>query len=460
MNQFFGLVIFYLLSRFLNKATFGEMQWTLAVCLTCFSILSFGVDQIIVRKVAAGETSGETFSLYFFHVLFSGLFFYSVLTISNFLFLHFYSQHSLLLMLAAGKLLFFFSTPFKQIATGFEKFNLLMYMSVISNILKGVLLICFAFFGALTIRNAILAFVVADGCEFLISLLIYKYFFKTGIRFRFKRNEYFGLIRESLPQAGVAFFSSALARADWILIGLFLSATKLAEYGFAYKVFELSTLPLLVIAPLLLPLFSRQIREGKKVHCEEKNLLLLRIELIVAALSALLLNICWVPFIDPLTGGRYGSINSNTIFILSLSIPLLYLNNFLWSLHFAQQRLKMILKIFAITFFINLAANCLLIPLFKNEGAAISFVLSIFIQTALYSAKLDERMNTGWQSLIACSVAAFFCGAIAKALFSSVWIVLSASFSLYILLLFITLQLTQNDWRRLRNILLWQRGNH
>jgi O-antigen/teichoic acid export membrane protein len=124
------------------------------------------------------------------------------------------------------------------------------------------------------------------------------------------------LVKQSLPQVGVVLITSALARFDWLFIGFMVSAIKLAEYSFAYKVFEISTLPLLAIAPLLIPRFTQLFKDENYTGNNLK--LLIRVEMIIATFTGLLLNMCWNPLIDQITGGKYGAVNSSTIFILSL----------------------------------------------------------------------------------------------------------------------------------------------
>ncbi len=51
INQVFGLVIFYVLSRRLDKNIFGQLNWCLAVLLAAFSVLCFGIDQVMVKKL-------------------------------------------------------------------------------------------------------------------------------------------------------------------------------------------------------------------------------------------------------------------------------------------------------------------------------------------------------------------------------------------------------------------------
>ena len=457
VNQCAGLLIFYILSRFLNKSEFGELSWTLAVCLAIFTILPLGLDQVIVQKLAAGKSASDLAGIYFFHVLITGVILYAALLCCFYLFPGFFHIHFLLIFLAFGKLLFFFSMPFKQIATGLEKFSLLMYMSIGSSLAKLAGLVFLAAGNRLSVQQAALVFIVADGLELIVSAILYAGMAKKRPSFHFDGKAYFALLKECRPQAGVALFSSALARMDWILIGLFLTGSKLGEYSFAYKVFELSTLPLLMIAPLLLPLFSRYLKEGRTVVREARVQFLLKLELVIAGLTVLLLNVLWVPVMEPLTQGRYGKVNSETVFLLSLSIPMLYLNNFLWSIHFANGRLKMVLKIFALAFAVNLLLNFCFIPLWGNEGAALAFLISTFLHTFLYSIRLKEVHVLAWQSVVVCLLAALGSGLLGSLFFSSSWLILCFSFLFYLFLLM--LQSGTEDRGRLRALFAGQKSN-
>ena len=68
INQGFGLVIFYVLSRELDKSAFGEVSWALAVLLTAFNVLSLGIDQLIIKRIASGTNPSTLLSLYLFHL--------------------------------------------------------------------------------------------------------------------------------------------------------------------------------------------------------------------------------------------------------------------------------------------------------------------------------------------------------------------------------------------------------
>lgn len=384
INQLFGLIIFYILSRDLNKEAFGEINWCLAFLLTSFTILSFGLDQLTIKKIAAGENPSSVLSLYLTHSGIAGLLFYGLTAIVYLLF----PLHTLLLpilLLGIGKLMIFFSMPFKQAAIGLEKFPLFASMSVVSNIIRGTALIVGSVFYTLNINLIIFIFIAGDAAELLMSVVFYYRTIKIPVKISFNKQAYKILLKEAFPQIGIVLSTSVMARFDWLFIGLMISTVQLAEYSFAYKVFEISTLPMLVIAPILIPRFVKHFQQKKKNS--EEIYALIKIEMIICMLVIVLINIAWVPIIDTITGGKYGAANSNTIFILSLCTPLLYLNNVLWTAGFAQGNLRSIFFIISITCCLNIAGDCLFIPLFKKEGATAAYLLALIIQTILYFKK-------------------------------------------------------------------------
>jgi len=444
VNQLLGLGIFYVLSTGLDKNTFGQINLALAILMAAFNILSCGIDQLVIKKIAAGADVHATVSLYVVHVLVAGLLFYGILLGGYTLFPHFNGVYGILLLIGIGKTMIFFSTPFKQAANGLERFKLLAYMLVTSNIVRCFGLVMLGILHHLSLGNVILIFIAGDIAELLFCVFLFTFSTKTPLSIIWNRGNYVQLLREALPQTGVALITSALSRFDWIFIGILVSAVKLAEYSFAYKLFEISTLPLLAIAPLLIPRFTKLFQQNI-VRVDELNLLA-RAEMMVAAFTILILNICWSPLIDGVTSGKYGAVNIYTIFILSLCIPFLYLNNFFWTMYFAQGRLKMILTSFVITLVVNVAGDIALIPFYKNEGAAIAFLAACVVQFVYYlKQNKTAELNIVWRPLIMCTTCALISLFAAMILFDGNWERIIAGTGIYILLLMITAQIRIQD---------------
>lgn len=448
LNQVCGLAIFYILSAGLDKNAFGQLNLALAVLLAAFNILSLGIDQLMIKKIAGGAAAGDVLPLYIFHVLFTGIFFYGMLWLAA-CFFPVAGTYHLILLIGIGKLLIFFSTPFKQVANGMERFKLLAIMSVVSNCIRSIFLLASVLLHALSFKVIALIFIGGDLAELLVCIFLFKQAVQAPLAVKWSRQSYLQLLREALPQAGVVVITSALARFDWIFIGLILSAVKLAEYSFAYKVFEIASFPMLAIAPLLIPLFTRLFQQPNVDG--EKLKFLLRMELIVAALVALLLNVCWTPVVDMITAGKYGLVNAKTIFILSLGMPLLYVNNFLWTINFTQGRLGLIFRSFLVTLLVNVAADILLIPFYHNEGAAAAFLLGTLAQTLFYiRINTVHELRQIWRPLLFCTAAALLSGLTSNLFLPNLWLALPCTVILYILFLFVLAQLKPADVRQLK----------
>lgn len=451
-----GLIIFYLLSTRLDKNDFGEINWVLAILLTSFGILAFGIDQISVRRVASGFATGKMLSVYIMHVLVTGAGFYLLLLAGKLLFHSFFEQHSLLLLLGIGKLAIFFSTPFKQLATGLEKFRPLMLMAICSNVIRSIALVVFALLDQFSLSAVVFIFIAGDVAELLLGIFITHYVIKVPVKLKWDKTTYRELISESLPQFGVAVFSSALSRLDWIFLGILSSNIILAEYSFAYKVFEMATLPMLVIAPVLIPRFTKLFHTGSTAPQDsgpDTLFVLLRFEMIIASAVALVLNVLWIPVIDQLTQGRYGAVNSLTILLLSASMPLLYYNNFLWTVNFAKGRLKMIFYVFFISFLFNLAGDIILIPFFNAEGAAVGYLIAIAAQSVIYLSQTPLKgLKQKSYPVLLCPAAALLSGFLATMLFTPAWLILLSSLCFFLILLYFTRQISVTDLLVLKRI--------
>ena len=452
LNQLFGLVIFYVLSTGLNKTGFGQLNLALAILLAAFNILSLGIDQLIVKKIAFGNDLHKTLWLYVCHVLFTGSLFYGLLFTGWMLFPQATNTYTILLLIGIGKLMVYFSTPFKQVANGLERFKLLAWMSIGSNLVRAIALLAFGLLHMVTLHVIVLIFICGDAAELFACVVIYRYNIGSLLPFTWDKLHYKSTLRESLPQTGVVVITSALARFDWIFIGTFLSAIKLAEYSFAYKVFEISTFPLLSIAPLLIPRFTKLFQNGGNAT---KNLsLLIRVEIIIALLVAIVLNVCWTPVIDAVTAGKYGAVNRYVVLILSGCMPLLYVNNFLWTIYFAKGMLKMILMAFVVTLIVNVVGDVVLIPLCKNEGAAAAFLLACLAQTIFFLKKNDIKiLNAIPLTLMICTACALCTGFLVNYFTINVWIALPVSLLIYVALLMLTRQLQLNDRKQLAELL-------
>jgi len=456
LNQVLGLTVFILTSRYLAKSVYGEFNWSLAVLTFFTTILSLRLEQIIVRKVAAGEDAAKMLTLFTGHVVFSGLFFYALLFLASLVFPAFFTAHALLLILAISQLLGFFSSPFKQVVNGREHFRMLAVMSSVSNITRVTGLMAVLVFSTFTIQEVLIMYIVSAALELLVCLLLVQYRLKIALSLRWTLSDYFLLLRESLPQVGVVFLNACIARFDWIILGIFSTTQVTAEYSFAYKVFEICPLPMLILGPVLLSRFSAYFSRHTAASLLEKKTDLgfyMRYAMIAATFIPLVLNIVWTPLVDAVTNGKYGAVNKTNFFLLSLCIPFQYMINLLWTIEFAQNRLKRIFRITAVTCFIIVAGDLFMIPYFDARGAALVYLLATVTEYGIYlGASILVKLRESWQSILLAGCIALMSGFAVEYITYPIPVKLAVAVGIYLILLPATGLLRKNDWQLLKQL--------
>jgi O-antigen/teichoic acid export membrane protein len=236
-------------------------------------------------------------------------------------------------------------------------------------------------------------FIVSSGIELLLCFFLVYAILKTPLKMVFNRKLYISLIKETLPQTGTILLDSTAARLDWILMGILSTKVLTADYSFSYKAFESSRIPLLIIAPVLLPKLSRIYSNDNNLKQENINQLnsLWKAESFICVIIPLLLNICWIDVVNLFTHNKYGVETKWVYMVLSMSLPMLFISNYFWTIAFAKGRLKLTFVISAIVTFSNVILNIVLIPKYNALGAAIASTSSLFIQLVLYAVTVRER---------------------------------------------------------------------
>jgi O-antigen/teichoic acid export membrane protein len=396
LSQLAALVIFYITSRYLDKQLFGEMNWAIAVAVLIISVISLGIDMMVIRRIAQGHDQRQTVGLHLVHVIGSSSIIMMLIIVSFFFVPSAWQQHFIVPGIILSQLLSFCSFPFKQLANGSRHFRALAIMNVISNMVKALLLVIFLFEGLLTPMIIVIIFMAGSIAE--VGTSIYLTIRKiSGSLFPvyWNKQQYQLLIKDSLPQYGVSLFNILLARFDWIMLGILTTTVITAEYSFAYKAVELARLPLLIISPILIPVFAKMFVPGHAIDSNTKDrlALLFRIEMIIAVLIPLVLACCWVPLVDGVTAGKYGAVNEGTFLVLAACVPLQYATDYCWNLAFSQNHLGLNFSVSAISAVGNIILNLILIPFIGAWGAAIAYTISFGIQLLIYHNYLPAKSS-------------------------------------------------------------------
>ena len=392
-NQLFGLLFFLLLSCDVSKDIFGDLNWSIAVSVTASVIFTFGFDYIVVRKISSGGNQHEVAGTYLAHTLAVTTVCVLALLVTSIVFPAFFQFHDLFFCISISTLLTFVAAPFKQLAMGKEKFWNLAIMNVSCNFIRVSGLLLMIVTKSLSAFNIKMLFIGSSGIELLVcNFLTYRYM-GGALWPVFKSNLYKSLVKESLPQTGTVLLDSAFARMDWILMGLLSTKIFTADYSFAYKAFESSRIPLLIIAPVLLPKLSRIYSKEEHFNQDIGKQLnaLWKVESIIWAFIPMMLNVCWVDLVNLFTHNKYGESTQWVYLVLSMGIPMLFINNYLWTIAFAKGRLSLTFRISIVVTLSNFILNIILIPYFHALGAAIASTLGILVQLIMYSLSVKEE---------------------------------------------------------------------
>lgn len=386
ITQLFGLLIFYITSKYLLKDDFGEFNWCMAVGSTLIAVSSLGLDLVFVKRIALGGDVLTISGIHFFHTVIAG----SLLSVATFVISHFMPSfrlsHPFFLFVLLNLAIANIANSFKLCLNGLEAYRKLAILSLCTNVIKFSLVVALYLTGRFTILNVIAAYMLTSFAELIMAYVMMGRSLSSRVKplLRVVEHKYF--ILESLPQLGVVLFDSALARIDWILLGIISTAAATAEYSFAYKIFELSKLPLLIIAPVLLTRFSKLFsQDGEISESYRKEIgFYFRLEMFVLMFIPIVLVVTWTPLIDYFTNNKYGAVNEVNYMILAACVPLHGIINFLWTIGFVQGQLKTIFFITITVSVLNIAANALFIPLYGAQGSSLAFLLCTLLQVILY----------------------------------------------------------------------------
>lgn len=457
LNQLTGIIVFFIITSYLDKASMGHINWAMALLTVILSLLGFGLEHIAVRKAATGADTGLLLQSYLIHTLLCSAVLLFIVWLAQMQFGWLRKEGSFFFWLTLAQCIGFIAVPFRHIANGLEKFRAFFLMSSSANIVKVALLLALAFWKEVTLNIIVAVYLLAAVVELFISVFIFRVQLALPLRIGFSRRRYLLFVKEALPQFGIMVFNTAMARMDWILLGLLSTAVMVADYSVTNKLFELGTLPLLIIAPVIFPKIARMFGDQQQGIGPSKLdylKMLVKIGIMVSVYIAMIINLCWKDIIDPLTANKYGAATSNIIFIMSFGMPLLYINNIFWSILFAQQKMKKLLLLFLCSFLVNFLADVLMIPSLQANGAAIGYVLALLVQSVMYVCFVPfATLRKTSLQLFPVLLAGLSCGVFSNWLFDFfIWKLVAASAGFF-LMMTVTGQLRQADWQDAKKIL-------
>jgi O-antigen/teichoic acid export membrane protein len=229
-------------------------------------------------------------------------------------------------------------------------------------------------------------------------------------RFRFRLPVAIVILKKSLPFATIILLMTAYTRIDGIMLERLLGdgEREAGIYASAYRLLDAGNMIGYLFAGLLLPMFSRMLSEGVRVHP------LVRVSFRLMWLGALSLSFSVFFFRGEIMELLYTEADAywgEVLGWLIFSFVGVGVSYIFGTLLTAQGSLDKLNRYFAAGVFINIALNFILIPAFKAEGAAMAtLVTQLLVMLAqVYQA---ERIFPGLLDLPLLRSAALLLGLI------------------------------------------------
>lgn len=356
------------------------------------SILSFGMEQVVVRRIAASQTSDWAAAAFFVHALVGSVIASVIILLisSNcdsckegikYLPLFFTAQCFLFLVL-----------PLKQFLNAKHLFTPYAIIAFFTNLVKVIIAFVLVSNNLLCIQYVAYILIFTAFLELILLLVYVK--LKTRFSFKFKIRAYKKLIKESAPQYLSIIFDSSLSRLDWILLGMIGSYAATGGYAFAYRAYELARLPIVIIAPVILNIFARLLVAGNKLDSEKEELVrkIYTVQIFLSIFIPLALNIIWSPFLNQVFNNKYGTSNATEFLILSVCIPLHFAINLMWTIAFSAKMYTKVARITMLVALTNLVLNLMLMPFYQGIGASVAYLLTTVVQAAMFYVLLRKNI--------------------------------------------------------------------
>jgi len=393
--QVFGTIFFYIISLYLSKDDFGIISWGNATSSLIITILSCGLEQVMVRRVALSRSSDWAAVAYLIHAIVGVMVSLLILLIISLAGGNTTYSLQLLPYFFIAQSLTYIANPFKQYLNAREKFTPYAIVAFISNL--GRIVVALLFIWAKTFNIYTTIYILIGSAVFELAALAFYTVRKTDLQFNFRFRAYKKLVMEARALYLAILFDSSLSRFDWFLMGIMKANSVTADYTFAYRAFEVARLPIMIIGPIILPKFARLFNSNNDKLAAQKKKQVIKffsLEVFFAILMVLCLNIIWAPAIGYITRDKYGDSNAMIFLILSVCIPLQFTINLLWTLTFSAKKYKAITIVTFITASLNIVLDVVLIHFYGGIGGALAFLLSVCIQAIAYVFVVNKHIMT------------------------------------------------------------------
>lgn len=436
-------IAYFALFRYLKPFGSGQYQFVLSYVLLFSTIVDFGVQQLITKKISEDPGNAKTYFQEFFSFeVLAAVLLYAVLLLVAF-FRHYDKVvFEAIIVTGLGMVMNALTYPFLSVMAAFQDIKKVALINFLNSLVNISVI-----FAAIIFHRYIVFLASVQVIFGILDLFLYRQFIKKHLPnpevlkaiFRFDFNLIKNILRQGWPFALLVGFSAIYNRIDVVLITALLGYAQTGLYTAAYKIFDLLGFFPSVVSYTLFPFFAGLM--AKKAIGEvrvnlEKYLKLMLAAALPMAVGGMLLS---TKLIALVAGPGYGQA-APVLAILIWAPAILFIYIPLNSLVISQLTKKAVM-ITGINVIVNTVGNLILIPRFGILASAAMTVVSESLQGIFYFYFVRKNitdfnfLSFAFKPLLAACVMGLILWPIR---YQSLLVTLPAGAAIYCLMLFIT----------------------
>ena len=379
-------IAYFALFRYLKPFGSGQYQFVLSYVLLFSTVVDFGIQQFITKKISEDPANTKIYFQEFFSFeTLAALLLYAVLMLVA------YFRHYDKVVLEAiavtglGMFLNALTYPFLSVMAAFQDMKKVALINFLNSLVNISII-----FAAIIFHRYIVFLASVQVLFGIMDLWLYRIFVKKHLPnpevlkaiFRFDFNLIKNILRQGWPFAVLVGFSAIYNRIDVVLITAIKGYTQTGIYTAAYKIFDLLGFFPSVVSYTLFPFFAGLMAKkaiGEVKQNLEKYLKLMLAGALPMAVGGMLLS---EKLIGLVAGPGYGQA-APVLAILIWAPAILFVYIPLNSLVISQLTKKAVI-ITGINVVVNTVGNLLLIPHFGIRASAAMTVVSESLQGIFY----------------------------------------------------------------------------
>jgi O-antigen/teichoic acid export membrane protein len=383
-----GVIVLGILTRYLGPEGFGNYDAILAYSFIFLAFADLGLYTIFVREISRPNADEKSIASNILTLrIITSLVFAGVAVAISFL-LPYQPIIRKGIMIASGFLVF---TSLSQFFIGIFQKRLKLYFVSFSEVLAKVIQLAFILIlirYEFSVLGFITAAVIAQGAYFGMLFAFSRRLLPVSINFDF--DYWKKILKISLPVAVSIVFTLIYFKMDTVLLSLLKPAEHVGIYSVAYRVLEQSIFFPAMYMGLILPLLSKNFRNGKKFSVIFNESFR---HLVMFAVPSVIVLFMLAPQIIHLIGGSAFEHSISVLRILSFAVGMIFLGSLGGNSLVALDLQKKGMWIYISGAILNLGANFIFIPKYSYYGAAWTTVLTELMVTILMFVVINRHIR-------------------------------------------------------------------